>query len=93
MPYDEFLVEQIAGDLLPDATQEQILATGFLRNSMLNEEGAIVPEQFRTVEMFDRMDCLGQSGAGPDHSMRAVPFAQIRSAVAGGILWNVRVPQ
>ena len=64
MPYDQFLVEQIAGDLLPDATQEQILATGFFRNSMLNEEGAIVPEQFRTVEMFDRMDCLGQAVLG-----------------------------
>ena len=64
MPYDQFLVEQIAGDLLPDATQEQILATGFLRNSMLNEEGAIVPEQFRIVEMFDRMDCLGKAVLG-----------------------------
>jgi hypothetical protein len=49
MPYDQFIIEQIAGDLLPDATQEQIIATGFLRNSMINEEGAIVPEQFRMV--------------------------------------------
>ena len=64
MPYDQFLIEQIAGDLLPDATQEQIVATGFLRNSMLNEEGAIVPEQFRIVEMFDRMDCLGKAVLG-----------------------------
>lgn len=64
MPYDQFLVEQFAGDLLPDATQEQIIATGFLRNSMINEEGAIVPEQFRMVEMFDRMDCLGKAVLG-----------------------------
>lgn len=64
MPYDQFIIEQIAGDLLPGVTQEQILATGFLRNSMLNEEGAIVPEQFRLVEMFDRMDCLGQAVLG-----------------------------
>ncbi len=64
LPYDQFIIEQIAGDLLPDATQEQIIATGFLRNSMLNEEGAIVPEQFRMFEMFDRMDCIGKAVMG-----------------------------
>ncbi|MBL8854751.1 MAG: PSD1 domain-containing protein [Planctomycetaceae bacterium] len=63
-PYDEFIVEQIAGDLLPNASQDQIVATGFLRNSMLNEEGAIVPEEFRMVEMFDRVDCLGKAVLG-----------------------------
>ena len=42
----------------------QIVATGFLRNSMINEEGAIVPEQFRMVEMFDRVDCLGRAVLG-----------------------------
>lgn len=64
IPYDQFVIEQIAGDLLPDATQETVIATGFLRNSMINEEGAIVPEQFRMVEMFDRMDCIGKSVLG-----------------------------
>jgi mono/diheme cytochrome c family protein len=64
MPYDQFMMEQIAGDLLPNATQDQIIATGFLRNSMINEEGAIVPEQFRMVEMFDRIDCLGKAALG-----------------------------
>ncbi len=64
MPYDQFIVEQIAGDLLPNATQSEIIATGFLRNSMINEEGAIVPEQFRMTEMFDRMDCIGKSILG-----------------------------
>jgi len=64
VPYDQFVIEQIAGDLLPDATQETVIATGFLRNSMINEEGAIVPEQFRMVEMFDRMDCIGKSVLG-----------------------------
>lgn len=63
-PYHEFIVEQIAGDLLPNATQDQIVATGFLRNSMLNEEGAIVPEEFRMVEMFDRLDCVGKAVLG-----------------------------
>jgi hypothetical protein len=64
MPYDQFLIEQIAGDLLPNATPAQIIATGLLRNSMINEEGAIVPEQFRMVEMFDRIDCLGKAVMG-----------------------------
>jgi hypothetical protein len=64
MPYDQFVIEQLAGDLLPNATQDQLIATGFLRNSMINEEGAIVPEQFRMVEMFDRMDCIGKSVLG-----------------------------
>src|SRR5262245_57255979 len=64
LPYNQFLIEQLAGDLLPDATPQQIIATGFLRNSMINEEGAIVPEQFRMVEMFDRMDCLGKAALG-----------------------------
>ncbi|MCE9632069.1 MAG: PSD1 and planctomycete cytochrome C domain-containing protein [Planctomycetia bacterium] len=64
LPYDQFVVEQIAGDLLPDATQDQVVATGFLRNSMLNEEGAIIPEEFRMVEMFDRIDCVGKTVLG-----------------------------
>jgi hypothetical protein len=64
MPYDQFVIEQIAGDLLPNATQDQVVATGFLRNSMLNEEGAIIPEEFRMAEMFDRIDCVGKSVLG-----------------------------
>ncbi len=64
MPYDRFLIEQFAGDLLPGASQEQIVATGFLRNGMINEEGAIVPEQFRLEGLFDRMDCLGKAALG-----------------------------
>jgi hypothetical protein len=64
MPYDQFVLEQIAGDLLPNATQDQVVATAFLRNSMLNEEGAIIPEEFRMVEMFDRIDCLGKAVLG-----------------------------
>lgn len=64
MPYDRFILEQLAGDLLPNATQSQIIATGFLRNSMINEEGAIVAEQFRMSEMFDRMDCVGKAILG-----------------------------
>ncbi len=64
LPYDRFIIEQIAGDLLPNATQDQLVATGFLRNSMINEEGGIDPEQFRMEAMFDRMDALGKSVLG-----------------------------
>jgi len=64
MPYNQFVVEQIAGDLLPHATQDQIVATGFLRNSMVNEEGGIDPEQFRMEAMFDRMDAIGKGILG-----------------------------
>lgn len=64
VPYDQFIVEQIAGDLLPNSTQPQRIATGFLRNGMINEEGAIVPEQFRMDGIFDRMDAIGKSVLG-----------------------------
>lgn len=64
MPYDEFLVHQIAGDMLADRTQDALVATGFLRNSMVNEEGGIDPEQFRMEAMFDRMDAIGKAILG-----------------------------
>lgn len=64
LPYDQFIIQQIAGDQLPDATQDQIVATGFLRNTMINEEGGVDPEQFRMEAMFDRMDTIGKSVLG-----------------------------
>lgn len=63
-PYDEFIVEQIAGDLLPNAGQDERVATGFLRNSMVNEEGGVDPEQFRVEGLFDRMDAIGKAMLG-----------------------------
>ncbi len=64
LPYNKFLTEQLAGDLLPNATQEQKVATGFLRNSMINEEGGVDPEQFRMESMFDRMEAIGKGMLG-----------------------------
>jgi hypothetical protein len=69
LPYDQFIIEQIAGDLLPkpqdeEQAQAQLVATGFLRNSMINEEGGVDPEQFRMEAMFDRMDALGKAVLG-----------------------------
>lgn len=64
MPFDQFTIEQLAGDLLPGATISQRVATGFLRNSMLNEEGAIEPEQFRVEGLLDRVDAIGKTFLG-----------------------------
>ena len=82
MPYDRFIIEQIAGDLLPGASQDQRVATGFLRNSMINEEGGIDPEEFRMQAMFDRMDAIGKSivgitlQCGQCHNHKYEPFSQ-----------------
>ncbi len=62
--YDKFIIDQIAGDLLPNATPDQIAATGYLRNSMINEEGGVDPEQFRMEAMYDRMDAIGKGILG-----------------------------
>lgn len=64
LPYDKFIIEQLAGDLFPNATQDNRVATGFLRNGMVNEEGAILAEQFRMEGLFDRMDAIGKGVLG-----------------------------
>jgi hypothetical protein len=55
-PFDQFTIEQIAGDLLPDATQEQKVATGFHRNTMTNTEGGTDDEEFRHEAVVDRVN-------------------------------------
>jgi mono/diheme cytochrome c family protein len=64
LPYDRFIIEQLAGDLLDNPTEDQLVATGFLRNSMLNEEGGVDPEQFRMDALFDRMEAIGKGVLG-----------------------------
>jgi hypothetical protein len=64
LPFDQFTIEQLAGDLLPKPSLDQKVATGFLRNSMLNQEGGIEPEQFRTEAMIDRVDAVGRAWLG-----------------------------
>lgn len=56
MPFDEFTIEQLAGDLLPNATEDQILATGFHRNTMNNDEGGTDDEEFRVSSVIDRVN-------------------------------------
>jgi len=55
MPYDRFLTWQIAGDMLPDAGKEQILATAFLRNHKYTEEGGVIPEEYRVEYIVDKV--------------------------------------
>ena len=56
--FDEFAVEQIAGDLLPKATEQQRVATGFLRNSMNTHEGGTIPEEYRVTYNVDKVDTV-----------------------------------
>jgi hypothetical protein len=64
MPFDQFTVWQLAGDLLPDATTEQKIASGFNRNHLLNGEGGAIPEEQRFVILFDRMDTTATTWLG-----------------------------
>jgi hypothetical protein len=64
MPFDAFAVEQLAGDLLPDATLDQKVATGFHRNTPINQEGGIDPEQFRIESVIDRVNTTGTAFLG-----------------------------
>jgi hypothetical protein len=64
MPYDRFLTEQLAGDLLPSATLDQRIATGFGRNHVINSEGGIIEEEYRTEYVTDRVRTLGMAWLG-----------------------------
>ena len=57
-PFDEFAVEQLAGDLLPEATEQQRVATGFLRNSMNTHEGGTIAEEYRVTYTADKVDTV-----------------------------------
>jgi cytochrome c553 len=64
LPFDQFTIEQLAGDLLPGATVEQKIATGFHRNTQINQEGGIDKEQFRIESVFDRVATTGTAWLG-----------------------------
>lgn len=82
MPFDQFTIEQIAGDMLPDATQSQRVATGFHRNTMMNEEGGIDPLEFRYYAMTDRVATTGTvwlgltTGCAQCHTHKYDPITQ-----------------
>jgi hypothetical protein len=64
MPYDSFLIEQLAGDLLPNPTDNQYLATAFHRNTMTNDEGGTDNEEFRTAAVLDRVNTTWEALMG-----------------------------
>ncbi len=64
LPFDQFSIEQIAGDLLPQATMAQKIATGFHRNTQINQEGGIDPEQFRVESIIDRINTTASAWLG-----------------------------
>jgi hypothetical protein len=64
MPFDQFSIEQLAGDLLPNATTEQKIASGFNRNHLLNGEGGAIPEEQRFNNLFDRVDTTSTTWLG-----------------------------
>ena len=59
MPYDQFVIEQLAGDMLPNPTLRQQIATGFGRNHRINSEDGSIPEEWRTEYVADRVDTFG----------------------------------
>lgn len=81
-PFDQFTVEQLAGDLLPNATIQQKIATGFHRNTQINQEGGVDPEQFRMDSIFDRVATTGNVwlglsiGCAQCHSHKFDPITQ-----------------
>lgn len=64
MPYDEFTIKQLAGDLLPNASRDDIMATAFNRNHPYNTEGGTIPEETRVVNVFDRVETTGTTWLG-----------------------------
>jgi hypothetical protein len=82
MPFDQFTIEQVAGDMLPDATTDQLIASGFHRNAMTNEEGGIDPDEARYEMLVDRVNTtatawLGSTlGCAQCHDHKYDPFTQ-----------------
>ena len=82
MPFDQFTAEQLAGDMLPNATPAQRTATGFHRNTLLNQEGGIDVEEARWETLVDRVNTTGAVWLGSTiacaqcHNHKYDPFSQ-----------------
>lgn len=82
MPFDRFTIEQLAGDLLPDPSVEQLTATGFHRNTMINAEGGVDQEEYRVAAVIDRVNTTSTVWLGTTmacaqcHNHKYDPFSQ-----------------
>ncbi|MEO5682675.1 MAG: PSD1 and planctomycete cytochrome C domain-containing protein [Chitinophagaceae bacterium] len=82
LPYDKFITWQVAGDMLPSAGKEQILATGFFRNHKYTEEGGVIPEEYRVEYLIDKTKTFGKGILGVTiecaqcHDHKYDPFSQ-----------------
>jgi hypothetical protein len=82
MPFDQFVIEQMAGDLLPDPTPEQVLATAYHRNHRINQEVGSIPEEFLVEYAVDRLETVGMMflgttiGCARCHDHKYDPFSQ-----------------
>ncbi len=99
MPYDQFSIEQLAGDMLPNATLSQRIATGFHRNTMLNEEGGIDPLEYRFYAMVDRVATTGTvwlgltTGCAQCHTHKYDPITHTDYYAMMAILGNADEPE
>ncbi len=86
LPYNQFVAWQVAGDLLPKPTTEQLLATSFLRQGKRNNEGGIIDEEFRVEYVNERAGAHGQGVHGAHGGVRAMSRSQVRRDQPGGVL-------
>ena len=97
-PFDRFVIDQIAGDMLPSPTEEQLVATGFHRNTLINEEGGTDQEQFRVEAVVDRVNTTGQAflgltvGCARCHSHKYDPISQVEYYQLFALLNNCDEP-
>jgi mono/diheme cytochrome c family protein len=97
-PFDQFTIEQIAGDMLPDATEDQLVATGFHRNTLINEEGGTDQEQFRVEAVVDRVNTTGAVwlgltvGCARCHTHKYDPITQVEYYQLFALLNNCDEP-
>ena len=93
MPFDQFATWQLAGDLLPNATKEQKLATAFLRLGKRTNENGAIDEEYRVEYAVDRAVTIGTGFLAHDRRVRALPRSQVRPDSDQGLLLADRVLQ